>query len=91
MANTTAGASAGTALSALGLFLSVTELQAMFSLIATILGIVLIIINLAFTIRDKVIKAKKDGKITEDEINDMAHDVKDAIENIHDEVKKNSK
>lgn len=79
----------GTALSAIGLALSVTELQAIFSLIATALGIILIIINLIFTIRDKYKKAKSDGKITDDEIDDMADDIKDAISDINDKLNQN--
>lgn len=87
------GYNIGTVLTFIGLTLSVTELQAMFSLIATIIGIILIIIDGCLKIHDRIKKAKADGKITEeekDEIFDTVHEVVDDVKeelHKHDNVK----
>lgn len=83
-----AGYGIGTTLSAIGLALSVTELQAIFSLIATALGIILIVVNLIFTLVEKYKRAKADGKITADEVEDMKDDVQDAINEINNKIEK---
>ena len=59
----------GTAVSATGAGLSVTEIQAIVSIVVTILGFVIsVLIPLFMKLYVKVKKAKEDGKITKEEM-----------------------
>ena len=69
---------AGTAVSAAGAGLSVNELQAIISIIVTIAGFVIsVLIPLIIKLVKKIKAAKEDGKITEEEVDDIASTVKE--------------
>lgn len=63
---------AGTALSAVGAGISVTELQAIISIIVTVSGFIIsVLIPLIIKLVKKIKKAKEDGKIDKDELEDI--------------------
>lgn len=66
-----------------------TELNAILGIILTVLSIISITISTVIVIMNKVKEAKKDGKITIDEVVDIAKDVKDGVDKISDIVDKN--
>ena len=71
----------GTAVSATGAGLSVTEIQAIVSIVVTILGFVIsVLIPLFMKLYVKVKKAKEDGKITKEEMEDIASTGKEIID-----------
>ena len=62
----------GTAISATGASLSVTDLQAIISIIVTVAGFVIsVLIPLLFKLADKIKKAKADGKVDKEEMKDI--------------------
>lgn len=68
----------GTAVSAAGAGLSVTEVQAIISIIVTIAGFVIsVLIPLIIKLVKKIKAAREDGKITEEEIDDIASTAKE--------------
>jgi len=68
----------GTAVSAAGAGLSVTEVQAIISIIVTIAGFVIsVLIPLIIKLVKKIKAAKEDGKITKEEADDIASTVKE--------------
>lgn len=87
MTNSTTAA-AGTGLSFIGLALSVNQFQAIFALITTIFGLILMAWNLFDKVKAKYKKAKKDGHISKEEAEDIADTIKDGLEDIVDEVNK---
>lgn len=63
---------AGTALSAAGAGLSVTELQAIISIIVTVAGFVIsVLIPLLLKLAAKIKAAKEDGKVDKEEMKDI--------------------
>ena len=71
----------GTAVSATGAGLSVTEIQAIVSIIVTILGFVIsVLVPLFMKLYVKIKKAKEDGKITKEEAEDIASTGKEIID-----------
>lgn len=71
----------GTALSATGASLSVTELQAIISIIVTIAGFIIsVLIPLIIKLFKKIKDAKADGKITKEEVDDIASTVKEIVD-----------
>lgn len=85
----------GTAVSATGAGLSVTELQAIISIIVTIAGFVIsVLIPLIIKIVKKVKDAKADGVITKDEVEDIASTAKEIVDEsskLIEEVSQNEK
>lgn len=70
----------GTVVSATGAGLSVTELQAIISIIITIAGFVIsVLIPLIVKLVKKIKAAKADGKITKEEVNDIASTAKEIV------------
>ena len=68
----------GTVVSATGAGLSVTEVQAIISIIVTIAGFVIsVLIPLIIKLVKKIKAAREDGKITEEEVDDIASTVKE--------------
>lgn len=62
----------GTAISATGASLSVTDLQAIISIIVTIAGFVIsVLIPLIIKLTNKIKAAKADGKVDEEEMKDI--------------------
>lgn len=82
----------GTAISAVGAGLSVTELQAIVSMIATIIGLLITIITgVVIPVIKKWKKAKEDGKVTVDEAIDIIEAAKDGLDKAKEEIGKNPK
>ena len=85
----------GTAVSATGAGLSVTELQAIISIIVTIAGFVIsVLIPLIIKIVKKVKDAKADGVITKEEVEDIASTAKEIVDEsskLIEEVSQNEK
>ena len=81
----------GTSVSALGAGLSVTELQAIISMIVTILGFIIsVLIPLVIKVVNKIESAKADGKIDKEEIKDIVStgkEILDETKKVIDEVK----
>ena len=75
----------GTAISATGASLSVTDLQAIISIIVTIAGFIIsVLIPLGIKIVNKIKEAKADGKIDKEEMKDIISTGKEIL----DETKK---
>ena len=75
----------GTSVSALGAGLSVTELQAIISMIVTVLGFIIsVLIPLGIKVVNKIKAAKADGKIDKEEMKDIISTGKEIL----DETKK---
>ena len=71
----------GTAVGATGAGLSVTELQAIISIIVTITGFIIsVLIPLIIKLVKKIKSAKEDGKITKEEVDDIASTVKEIVD-----------
>ena len=71
----------GTAVSATGAGLSVTELQAIISIIVTISGFIIsVLVPLIIKLVKKIKAAKEDGKITKEEVDDIASTVKEIVD-----------
>ena len=81
----------GTSVSAVGAGLSVTELQAIISIIVTVLGFIIsVLIPLCVKLYNKVKSAKEDGKIDKEEMEDMVStgkEILDETKKVIDEVK----
>ena len=81
----------GTSVSALGAGLSVTELQAIISMIVTVLGFIIsVLIPLGIKIVNKIKAAKADGKIDKEEMEDIistGKEILDETKKVIDEVK----
>lgn len=81
----------GTAVSATGAGLSATELQAIISIIVTIAGFVIsVLIPLIIKIVKKIKAAREDGKIDEEEMEDIistGKEIVDETKKVIDEVK----
>lgn len=70
----------GTAVSAVGAGLSVTDLQAIISIIVTIAGFIIsVLIPLCIKLYNKIKHAKEDGKIDKEEAEDIASTAKEIV------------
>lgn len=86
------GGTIGTAVSAIGAGLSVTEIQAIVSIVATIIGLAITIFSAVIVPLIKKIKeAKADGKITIEELEDIANDLEKNIKDIKESNNDHSK
>lgn len=71
----------GTAVSATGAGLSINELQAIISIIITISGFIIsVLIPLGIKLYHQIKEAKKDGKITKEEAEDIAATAKEIVD-----------
>ena len=81
----------GTAISATGASLSVTDLQAIISIIVTIAGFVIsVLIPLGIKLVNKIKAAKADGKVDKEEMEDIlstGKEILDETKKVIDEVK----
>ena len=81
----------GTSISAVGAGLSVTELQAIISIIVTIAGFIIsVLIPLVIKLVNKIKEAKKDGKVDKEEMEDIistGKEILDETKKVIDEVK----
>lgn len=80
---------AGTALSAIGVSISVSDLQAIISIIVTVAGFILgVILPWTIKIVKKIRDAKKDGVISEEEKDDIIKTIGEAGEDINNHLPK---
>ena len=81
----------GTSVSAVGAGLSVTELQAIISIIVTVLGFIIsVLIPLIIKLFNKIKYAKADGKVDKEEMEDIistGKEILDETKKVIDEVK----
>ena len=78
----------GTVLSSIGIGLSINELQAIISIVVTILGFTIsVLIPLIIKLITKIKKAKEDGVITKEEIEDIAETGKEIVKETESLVK----
>ena len=81
----------GTSVSAVGAGLSVTELQAIISIIVTVLGFIIsVLIPLIIKLFNKIKYAKADGKVDKEEMKDIistGKEILDETKKVIDEVK----
>ena len=81
----------GTAISATGASLSVTDLQAIISIIVTIAGFVIsVLIPLGIKLVNKIKQAKADGKVDKEEMKDIlstGQEILEETKKVIDEVK----
>ena len=81
----------GTAISATGASLSVTDLQAIISIIVTIAGFIIsVLIPLGIKLVNKIKAAKADGKVDKEEMEDIlstGQEILDETKKVIDEVK----
>ena len=81
----------GTAISATGASLSVTDLQAIISIIVTIAGFIIsVLIPLCVKLSNKIKAARADGKIDKEEMKDIistGKEIVDETKKVIDEVK----
>lgn len=79
----------GTILSSLGSN-STQEVESITSIVCTILGLLITITScVIIPLAKKIISAKKDGKITADEVNDIIDTLDEGLNKIHDALPKN--
>ena len=82
----------GTAVSAAGAGLSVTEIQAIVSIVVTVLGFIIsVFVPLCIKLYNKIKKAKEDGKIDKEELNDIIEtgkEIVDETKKVVDDIKK---
>lgn len=82
----------GTAVSAAGAGLSVTEIQAIVSIVVTVLGFIIsVFVPLCIKLYNKIKKAKEDGKIDKEELDDIVEtgkEIVDETKKVVDDIKK---
>ena len=79
---------AGTTLGIIGASISVTELQAIISIIVTVAGFIIsVLVPLIIKLVKKIRKAKEDGEITKEEIIDIIDTGKEIVEKTESLVK----
>ena len=82
----------GTAVSAAGAGLSVTEIQAIVSIVVTVLGFIIsVFVPLCIKLYQKIKKAKEDGKIDKEELEDIVEtgkEIVDKTKDVIDDIKK---
>ena len=82
----------GTAVSAAGAGLSVTEIQAIVSIVVTVLGFIIsVFVPLCIKLYQKIKKAKEDGKIDKEELEDIVEtgkEIVDETKKVVDDIKK---
>lgn len=71
----------GTAVSATGAGLSVTEIQAIVSIVVTVLGFIIsVFVPLCIKLYNKIKKAREDGKIDKEELEDIVETGKEIVD-----------
>ena len=81
----------GTSISAVGASISVTDLQAIISIIVTVAGFIIsVLIPLGIKLVNKIKNAKKDGKVDKEEMEDIistGKEILDETKKVLDDVK----
>ena len=71
----------GTAISAAGTGLAINEIQAIVSIVITIAGFIIsVLIPLIMKLIHKIKVAREDGKLTKEEVDDIASTVKEIVD-----------
>lgn len=71
----------GTAISAAGTGLAISEVQAIISIVITIAGFIIsVLIPLIMKLIHKIKEAKKDGKLSKEELDDITSTVKEIVD-----------
>ena len=71
----------GTAISAAGTGLAINEIQAIVSIVITIAGFIIsVLIPLIMKLIHKIKVAREDGKVTKEEVDDIASTVKEIVD-----------
>lgn len=71
----------GTAVSAAGTGLAINEIQAIVSIVITIAGFIIsVLIPLIMKLIHKIKAAREDGKLTKEEVDDIASTVKEIVD-----------
>ena len=71
----------GTVLGAVGAGMSVTEIQAIISIVITVLGFIIsVLVPLVMKLVKKIKAAREDGKITKEEMDDITSTVKEIVD-----------
>ena len=89
------GALTGSIISFIGLNYSITELDSIISIVCSVTGLVLAVVS--FTVPriirlvKKVRKAKEDGIITNDELDEMGQDVSELADGLNDIINRKDK
>lgn len=83
MDNKTVGGLIGTCISSMGASLSLDDVQTIISIVVTVLGFMITITTtVIIPVCKKIRDAKKDGKITLEELEDINNTVKDSIDKV---------
>ena len=89
------GALTGSIISFIGLNYSITELDSIISIVCSVTGLILAIISLAvpriIRLVKKIRKAKEDGIITNDELDEMGQDVSELADGLNDIINRKDK
>ena len=89
------GALTGSIISFIGLNYSITELDSFISIVCSVTGLILAIISFAvpriIRLVKKIRKAKEDGIITNDELDEMGQDVSELADGLNDIINRKDK
>lgn len=87
-----AGAICGNLMSAMGIAMSTTEMSQIVSIVCTVIGTIITIVSaLVIPIWKSIRKAKEDGEITPDEVQDIIDKAKEGLDKIQGDKKDGSK
>lgn len=90
--NNIAGAICGNVISALGIAMSTTELSQIISIVCTVIGTIITIVSaLVIPVWKTIRKAKEDGRIDPDEVQDIIDVTKEGLDKIQGDKKDDSK
>ena len=89
------GALTGSVISFIGLNYSITELDSIISIVCSVTGLILAIVSFAvpriIRLIKKVRKAKEDGFISNDELDEMGQDVSELADGLNDIINRKDK
>lgn len=89
--NNIAGAICGNVMSALGIAMSTTELSQIISIVCTVIGTIITVVSaLVIPVWKTIRKAKEDGEITPDEVQDIINKAKEGLDKIQGDKKDDS-
>ena len=89
------GALTGSVISFIGLNYSITELDSIISIVCSVTGLILAIVSFAvpriIRLIKKVRKAKEDGFISNDELDEMGQDISELSDGLNDIINRKDK
>lgn len=90
--NNIAGAICGNVMSAMGIAMSTTDLSQIISIVCTVIGTIITIFSaLVIPVWKSIRKAKEDGRIDPDEVQDIIDVTKEGLDKIQEDKKDVSK